>query len=424
MNRIGVRPTGGTYIALVDVAVAAGDLRNAMAALQEMLAAGEQPQLPTMDGGGGGMGGGGAGGAGGGGGGGGGGCFASVIELCGKQGQLDAATQAFEWLQRMRLAPTAPSFAALIGACLACGQPRRALQAVQEMKAAGWVPSSNTYDALLLGCARHGEPVATLSSLLRQMQREGVPRAGGLYLQLVEALAASSRHPDAVEIMNLLALSPAALQPGAPAVLATLRAVQPAEGKAVNESMRRLLQLLQEALAAQTAPSVAASSFDAQQPLASAPSASAAPPLPPPPTLAMGLPPPPSRLSPEGIHPTQSSAPPGLLSAGLPPASSASGLSTAPLPPASSLLLQHPQFPPYQNAPAEPAALGSGGGGTAPPQPAPPATSAAAPPPPASPPAGFLDSNAADEDALLRLATLDGDDQALRESLVGTNLGL
>ena len=39
MSRIGVRPTGGTYVALVEAAVAAGDLRNAMAALQEMLAA-------------------------------------------------------------------------------------------------------------------------------------------------------------------------------------------------------------------------------------------------------------------------------------------------------------------------------------------------------------------------------------------------
>ena len=143
---------------------------------------------------------------------------------------------------------TAPLHTALIGACVQCGQPRRALAAVQEMKGAGWVPDTATYDALLLGCARHGEPVATLSSLLRQMQQEGVPRGGALYLKLVEALAAAGRHPDAVEIMNLLASSPSALQPGAPAVLAALRAVQPAEGKAVTEPMRRLLQLLQEAL--------------------------------------------------------------------------------------------------------------------------------------------------------------------------------
>ena len=298
MRRVGVRPNGGSYSALIDACARAGDLvchakatrgealtslsptphphphpghtapscmrwseavhalvnpcsvsrgrhqracvpraacvraqNNAMAALQEMLVVGERADTSS---------------------------FSTLVELCGNQGQLDTALQLLGYVQRLGMPTTAPLYTALIGACLQCGQPRRALQAVQEMKGAGWVPDTNTYDALLLGCARHGEPVATLSSLLRQMQQEGVPRAGGLYLQLVEALAASSRHPDAVEIMNLLASSPAALQPGAPAVLATLRAVQPAEGKAVNESMRRLLQLLQEVLANQPAAAAAA----------------------------------------------------------------------------------------------------------------------------------------------------------------------
>jgi len=292
---------------------------------------------------------------------------------------------------------TAPLHTALIGACVQCGQPRRALAAVQEMKGAGWVPDTATYDALLLGCARHGEPVATLSSLLRQMQQEGVPRGGALYLKLVEALAAAGRHPDAVEIMNLLASSPSALQPGAPAVLEALRAVQPAEGKAVTEPMRRLLQLLQEVLAAQPTP-LALSSLDEIQLQASAPAS--APPLP-------GLPPP-SRLSPDGLLPMSSSAPPGLPS-GLPPSS---GLSTAPLQPASSLLLHHPQLSPHN--PSLSLQLSPPGGVAAPP-PAPPA---------GAPPAAFLDSSATDEDALLHLATLGGDDQALRESLVGANLGL
>ena len=72
-----------------------------------------------------------------------------------------------------------------------------------------------------------------------------MPRPGAVYLQLVEALVASGRHPDAVTLMELMRTE--RLQPGQAAVQATLQAVLsgPA-GTTPSEPTRRLLQLLQE----------------------------------------------------------------------------------------------------------------------------------------------------------------------------------
>ena len=101
-----------------------------------------------------------------------------------------------------RGSPALPkALGAVLNACARAGDLSTALRVFREGVAAGVRSNAVLLNALLLGCARHGETMATLQGLLQQMQQEGVPRPGTVYLQLIEARAHAAERGPARDLM-------------------------------------------------------------------------------------------------------------------------------------------------------------------------------------------------------------------------------